>query len=162
SSSPENAVTTETAKADAKLRGLYGEVANEPVARTIAQEHGGLRIGTSVGDVPLGELHIGNAENGFRTGWASRDMDAGAALARRLSTSSDPAKTLALDPDVSASVALPGGRGYMVKLAGSDHWLRITPEAAPSVALEPGYAARVGDFDAHAQNYNLTWVRPEE
>ena len=160
--SANEAATTATAKDGAKLRGLYGEVANEPVARTVTHTDGGLNIGARLGDVPLGELHIGNAENGFRVGWASRDMDAGATLARRLTTSSDPAKTLALDPDVSASVVLPGGRGYMVKLEGSDHWLKITPERVPSASLESGYAARVGDFDAGAQNYNLAWVNPKE
>jgi hypothetical protein len=159
--SAKEAITTVTAKPEAKLRGLYGEVANQPVERTIAQGNGGFTLGSRIGDVPSGDLAIGNATNGFRVGWVSRDVDAGVALGRRLSGSASPAKVLALDPNVEAAIALPGNGGYFVKLEGSQRWLKVKPEGASS-SLESGYTARVGNFDARAQNYSLAWVKPED
>ncbi|HVG33778.1 MAG TPA: hypothetical protein VM911_11875 [Pyrinomonadaceae bacterium] len=162
STSAEEAITTATAKQGAKMRGLYGEIANNPVARNVSHSGEGLNIGTRVGEVPLGDLNISSAENGFRVGWTSRDIDVGTSLSRRLSMSVEPAKALALDPSVEAAIKLPGNQGFMVKLEGSERWLRITPEGAQTTSLESGYAARVGNFDARAQNYNLNWVKPED
>ncbi|HEX8140679.1 MAG TPA: hypothetical protein VF544_24140 [Pyrinomonadaceae bacterium] len=165
STSAKEALTTATAKSGAKMRGLYGEVANEPVARSVAHASDGLSISTRVGDVPLGDLNISSAENGFRVGWASRDIDAGTSLGRRLSMSGNPdkaAKVLALDPNVEASIRLPGNDGFLIKLEGSERWLRVTPEGAQPASLGQSYAARVGSFDARARNYQLKWVKAEE
>jgi hypothetical protein len=159
--SAKEAVTTASAKPAAKLRGRYGEVANEPVERIVVQGDDGLNIGARVGEAPSGDLSIGNSANGFQVGWASRDGDASLALGRRLSGSTAPDNVLALDPNVEAAITLPANGGYFVKLEGSQRWLKVTPESA-STSLESGYAARVGSFDARAQNYNLAWVKPED
>lgn len=159
--SPNEAIITANARDGAKLRGSYGEVANETVERTVAGKNGQLSVGARLGDSPVGELTVGNAENGFNVGWASRDMDAGPALARRLSTSPEPGKALALDHDVQAAIKLPDG-GYLVKLKGSNRWMNLAPEGSPSTNLPAGFEARVGDFNANAKNYNLKWVKPEE
>lgn len=156
------AVTTATAKAGSKLRSHYGEAANEAFARTVRQADDGMSFGARVGDVPYGELKVASAENGFSVGWSSRDMGTGASLGRRLSASGSPEGVLRLDPGVETAYALPGDGVYLVKLAGSERWLKATREVTPSASLESGYAARVGGFKSNAKNYNLTWVGPED
>ncbi len=162
SATTERAFTTATAKEGAKLRGAFGEIANQPFERTVAADAGGLSIGTRVGEVPLGELTIGRVENGFHVGWASRDLDAGHSLAHSFSTSKDPAAVLARARNVEAAFRLPGEQGYVVKLEDATHWLKLAPEETPSAALAKGYEARVGDLAEGARNYNLTWLKPEE
>lgn len=162
STSPERAATTATAREGAKQRGRFGEAANQPVEHTVARLEGGMSFGARLGGVPHGELIITNAENGFSAGWAGRDLGTAMSLGRRLSRSTKPAEVLALDPNVEASIKLPADGSYLVKLGGSERWLRVTPEGAPATSLKSGYAARVGDFGAGAKNYNLAWVSPGE
>jgi hypothetical protein len=159
--SPKQSFATATAKDGSKLRGSYGEVANLPVERIVTHETTGLKIGASLGDSQLGELTVANSRNGFRAGWASRDVDTGSALARRLSMSPDPEKVLALDQSVEEAIRL-SDAGYLIKLEGSERWMKLVPERGPTANLEPGYAARVGEFDAKAKNYNLAWVKAED
>lgn len=162
SAGADSASTTVTARAAARLRSTFGEVANQPVERAVTRVEGRVSFRSAVGDVPQGELTVSEAGNGFSVGWASRDMDTGASLARRLSGAHDPSQVLAHHPDVAEALALPDGGGYLVKLEGSDRWLKVTPEAPGSTTLGEGQAGRVGDLRAGAQNYDFSWVKSEE
>lgn len=158
---PERAVTTAAVKDSVKLRGAYGEVANLKFERVVAQEAGELHVSTRIGEIDLGSLEIARTGNGFKVGWLGRDMDLGHSLALRVSEAAEPGRVLATDARVESLISLGEKQGYMVKLRGSERWLKLSPEgqAASDVAR---WQSRVGNFSDAAQNYNMTWLKPED
>jgi hypothetical protein len=158
---PERAATTAAIKDGVKLRGAYGEVANLKFQRVVAQEAGGLHVNTRIGEVDLGSLEIGRVGNGFKVGWESLDMDLGQALARRVSEAPEPGRVLASDGSVESFISLGEKQGYVVKLRDSERWLQLTPEGQ-TVSEVARWESRVGSFSDAAQNYSMTWLKPED
>jgi hypothetical protein len=146
-----------TPNAGMRLRGRVGELANQPMGRTLHPRAGGFEYRASAGTADIGSLSIRKTANGFRVGWASRDIDAGYALGRRLSTSGDIPATLARDVEVAASTRLSDGT-YVARVRGSDRWVRLAEEEKVASKLEGEWQARVGGHDPHAKSVKMQWV----
>jgi hypothetical protein len=142
---PEHLSVSAIAREGTKLRNRTGELANLKFERIMVRDPKSLLIEARVADGNIGDLNITKTVNGFKIGWRGRDLEEGYAIARRLSKSPDPAIVLMSDPSVLANLELPGDGGFLVKLEGSDRWLKMTPEQKPSAEIAKGYQARVAD-----------------
>jgi len=143
--------------ASMRLRGRVGELANQPIARTLQVRGGGFEYRALVGDAQIGSLDIGRTANGFRVGWAGRDLDAGYSLGRRLSASSSMDEALARDSQVMASTRLPDG-SYVARVRASERWVRFAEEQKVSSKIEGEWQARVAGFEPNARSVKMQWV----
>jgi hypothetical protein len=160
---PDSVSLLARAKPEAKLRATTAELVNSDVERAIVRGAGDeLRMETRAAGLPLGDLRIAPVENGFRVGWRARDLDAAHATARRMSTAAEPAEVLARDPGVTAVVRMPGEADFLVRLRGSDNWLRFTKEQAPSRDMAKGWQMRVADFSGAKRNIQVAAVERAE
>lgn len=144
-------------EAGMRLRGRVGEIANQPIARTLQVRGGGFEYQALAGDAQIGSLDIGRTANGFRVGWTSRDLDAGYSLGRRLSTSPNVGEALARDPQVMASTRLADGT-YVARVRGSERWVRFAEEQKVASKLEGEWQARVAEFEPNARSVKMQWV----
>jgi hypothetical protein len=140
-----------------RLRGRVGELANRPFSRTLEVRAGGFEYRALAGNAQIGSLDIGRTANGFRVGWASRDLDAGYSLGRRLSTSRNLADALARDRQVAASTSLPDG-SYVARVRGSERWVRFAEEQKVSSKIDGEWQARVAGFEHDARSVKIQWV----
>ena len=140
-----------------RLRGRVGELANQPIARTLQVRGGGFEYRALAGDTQIGSLDIGRTANGFRVGWASRDVDAGYSLGRRLSTSRNVGEALARDSQVLASTRLPDGT-YVFRVRGSERWVRFAEEQKVASKIDGEWQARVAGFEPNAKSVKVQWV----
>jgi hypothetical protein len=114
-----------------KFRGADNDVINKPVERLVSQRSvgEGLQFKTQIDEVPVGSLEVAPDANGFRVGWASRDIDQAQQFARQLSENAAPVQVLD-DPAVQTVIELPGElpgeRNLLVQFKGTDRWLRIS------------------------------------
>lgn len=155
--SSSKASVVSTPKQSAKLRAPFSEVTNLKFERIVEQRGPNLDMYTSAGSQELGRLNIQHTQNGFKIGWASRDMDLGQSLARQLSTSSDPLKTLVANPNVKT--VLDGGDNlYFVKVDGSEKWLKLASDDGTSVSIPHGWQSRVANDSDDAGQFLLAWV----
>ncbi len=145
------------AKTGTKLRSRIGQLDNLEFERTVFRNPGGLGIQTKAGGRSLGDLNITGKANGFSVGWRGRDIDTGEMLARDLSRSSNPDLTLRGNPDIETFLKLPGDTHYLVKLRGSDRWLKIASDE-PSGPLAKGWQSRVADPERGFRNLQLAWI----
>lgn len=142
----------------ARLRTRTGELGAKSIERSIVQSKGGLVVQTGAGGKRLGSLNIAKSTNGFSIGWRGREIDAGQALARRAGRAPDLLTALRSDPEVQAVLQLSEQQQYVVKLRGTERWLRIAPETKPSSSLPEGWDARVADFAGARKNLQLAWI----
>jgi hypothetical protein len=140
-----------------RLRGRVGELANQPIGRTLQVRGGGFEYRALAGDAQIGSLDIARTANGFRVGWASRDLDAGYSLGRRLSASHSMGDALAADSQVMASTRLPDG-SYVARVRGSERWVRFAEEQKVSSKIEGEWQARVAGFEPDARSVKMQWV----
>jgi hypothetical protein len=143
--------------AEMRLRGRVGELANQPINRTLEVSAGRFEYRARAADAQIGSLNIGKSANGFKVGWTGRDLDAGYSLGRRLSTSQDLAGTLARDQQVTAFTRLSDGT-YIAHVRGSNRWVRFAEENQVSSKLEGEWQARVAGFDRNAKSVKMQWV----
>ena len=146
------------AKEATKLRGRYSELANLNFERVVSRTSRGLGIKASTGRIEIGRLGVTKTQQGFRIAWRSRDIDMGQSLAIRLSRSPNPDVMLVNDRAVAAIVKLPKEHNYFIKMHGSDHWLKMSPEGKPSVGIAKGWQSRVADPRNGIRNMQLAWV----
>jgi hypothetical protein len=157
----QNFSVTAHAKQSAKLRGKVSELANGSsfeFQQTFSHGPQGFQIDTRAGGQALGSFHVNRTEQGLRAAWRSRDIDTGQALARRLSRSSDIERTILEDPSVTGVVTLPGEQQYLVKMQGSDRWLKLSREATPNARIKEGWMARTADPADGTHNILLSWL----
>jgi hypothetical protein len=155
----ERGLTMLSAKAGAKLRGEYSELANREFERAVYREGPGLHFDTRTAGTEVGELEIARTEKGFDINWQDRDIGLGQSLGRRLSRSTDLARELVSHPDVEMCVQLPGDQNYMVKLRDSDSWLKVSSEQS---AVATDWQSRVADTDSSVRNIKLSWINQAE
>jgi hypothetical protein len=158
-SSPAQATMKVTPRSDAALRSTHGDLASTEFHRSVTRSGGELRLDTTSGFGELGELRIAARGNGFKTSYASRDIDAGQAIARDLSRSADPRAFLAADPRVGAAVELREG-GWLIKQHGSAKWVKVVADRAPTPEIGAGWNSRVADTSLGATSYDVAWIEP--
>lgn len=171
-SAPGSKTISVTAKPAARLRGQTGELSNVPLRQTTSAEPGGFKVEVGAEEVALGQLDIKRSESVFRIGWQSRDVDAGQALARRLSRHPEPETMLALDPQVEAAYRLGKEGPYLVKMKNSDRWMKVTEGGEPPTLHDgggggqggpprPPLKAAVADPGGNSRRYELVWLDTE-
>ena len=156
--SPDHANLVAAARKDIAYRDRYSELNNNlSFERTISRAPEGLTLQTSAGHTLINEINFAKTDNGFKIGSRSRSIDAAHSLARRLSRIDvDPDHLLSVDPEVEAAFRLPGDYEYVVKIRGSQSWLRVGL-TEDSSRLPSRWESRVADLD-DSTNLSLRWV----
>jgi hypothetical protein len=144
-------------EAGLRFRGRVGELANQSIRRTVEARAGGVEYCALAGEAQIGSLGVTRTGNGFKVGWAGRDLDAGYALGRRLSTTRDLAGALGRDRQVLASSRLPDGT-YVARVRGSDRWVRFAEETQASSKIDGEWQARVAGYEPGARSVKMQWV----
>jgi hypothetical protein len=159
----EEAVSTlARAKPSAKLTDAFGELENVGFDRTIRSTSEGFLMRTRaegeevLGD--LGDLRITRNPDGFQVRWQSREIDRGLSLGRKLSQSSSPSDLLSAEPEVEASISIDGGKSYLVKMQGTDRWIKLAPAESDSMAIGKGFQARVSGIGDNARPIEVGWL----
>jgi len=147
SASGKTAGTTIKASPDAKLRGTFAQVRNAPFQRDIVSGTDGIAMALRLDGHPIGQLGIRPAGNGFRVVWKAEDMEAGTALARKLSKEPDIPAALKTNAEVEAAYALRDNGQYIVKLTGSRRWNLLAVEDKPAPTLSAKAHARAGEVN---------------
>ena len=156
----ERSLVSAAAKDGIALRAKIGDFVGKPTfERILEHTQGGLSLETKAQGLSFGELRIARSGNGFRVGYKSREIDCAQNLARRMSGASNPEHIVASSPRVEAYIRLSGEQGHLVKLKGSDQWLRMGLGNAPE---GPGLRLRVADLDPSSRSYALRWMKSEE
>jgi hypothetical protein len=155
------AVTTVKAPTDTKLRGTYAQMRNGTFERDAISASDGLAMAMRVDGQPIGQLGIKRNGNGFQVIWKAQDLEAGTALARKLSKSSDISSTLQSAREVEAAFAIPGKQQYLVKIAGSRRWAVLEVEQRPAATLSSGAHARAGEIGG-GRSIEVTIVETEQ
>jgi len=155
--SDESTLVTSSAKAVAKLRSNYGELAHVNFDRVVTREGTNLNLNTRAAGADIGDLDIAPTNTGFNVTWSSSDIDAGQAFARRLSSSLDPAQLLASSQDVEMYIKSSDASRYLVKLTDSNRWMDMSFGDSTS-ALNSG--ERVANIPDAARVVNLDWLEP--
>ncbi|KAB8317118.1 hypothetical protein SD81_023035 [Tolypothrix campylonemoides VB511288] len=161
--------TIAQAKAETKFRSPDAELKNQVFTRNVAQTADGLEIKTAIGDTEFGSLNVSKTGNGFKVGFASRDMDAGYSLGLRLSRDQRPILEVLKETEgvqvVMASRTQPSD--YIVKLSDSKEYLKISeqPKAGGGGSGSrnpppPPIDAQmfVGDLGDDSRNFRLSWL----
>jgi hypothetical protein len=147
-------------KEGAKMRGRFAELKpGAEVEQAVTGRGAGVEIGTKAGGAEVSRLSVTRTGNGFKVGVQSRGLDTAQTLARRGRLRDD--LILPSHPEVEVVITLPDGEGVIIKLRGSDGYLKIAPDAAPTAALENGQA-RVADLASGAKLYRITQLTPDE
>ena len=159
SANPDFASVTVVAGKGEKSRSHEIEFANPPeFIRNVSSTDSGLQIDTYVGETNLGTLSTARIENGFTVDWHSQEIDAGISLALELSQvqENDMEKILLESSMVKWLLKLPDEPAYLVKMHGSEHWLKVAPEE--SVKIPSDWQARAGGLGANSGVIYLAWV----
>lgn len=114
-------------------------------SRKLTKNAQSLKLETSAGQVPVGELKITKLQNGFEIGSQSRALEAGHAFGRQLSLADNPDALIKSHPDVQTAYKL-SESDYVVKLRGQNKWHRITFDDGAS-PLPVGYDSRIAEID---------------
>lgn len=160
--------TIAQAKAETKFRSPDAELKNQVFTRKVAQTADGVEINTTIGDTEFGSLNISKTGNGFKVGFASRDMDAGYSLGLRLS--GDPRPILEVLKETEGVQFVMASRkpsDYIVKLSDSNEYLKISeqPKAGgggsgsgnpPRPPIDPQML--VGGLGDDSRNFRLSWL----
>lgn len=158
--SKESSLMTASAKDGARLRGSFSEMSGTTkIERTVNNRGIGIEVETRANGAEIGRLDITKSGNGFKVGYASREVDAGQNFARVLSRGGEPLELpiITKDPRVSAAIKLQGEDAYAVRLRETDRWFKIAEDKAPSVNLPEGWQSRVAGLDGKRQ-FKLAWV----
>jgi hypothetical protein len=126
-----------------------------PVKRTSTLNPDGMNVKTSAGNVDVSDLNITKTANGFKVGAQSRAMDTGHAVARRLSVADNPEVFLKTAPDVEEAFSLKQSGDYLIKLRGSEQWLRV---GFDNGVAKTGWASRVAELGNDAEIVSLNWI----
>jgi hypothetical protein len=153
-----------TGKPETRLRGKTGEVPNVPLRQTTSPEPGGFKVEIGAESVPIGRLDVESAHGAFRIGWRSRDMDAGQALARRVSRHPEPHRMLALDPQVEVAYKLKEPGQYLVKMRNSEQWMKVAEGGGGNIKPpRPPSKTTVADPGGDpGRRFELAWLKSEE
>lgn len=146
---------------EAKLESRTGELRPQKFERVVTARDRGVEIETKGNSAEVGTLDLSRTENGFNIGWRSRDIDRGQLLARRLSLARDPEALLINEPTVETMIVLPERSHYLVKLSGSEKWIKLAPEQTSNVEIAAGWSARVAEPGA-ARNMQIAWLDNSE
>jgi len=105
---------------------------------------GGFTAAARLGGSEIGSFSASRTSRGFNAAWYARDMQKAESLARRLSQSPESGHLLASDPDVATAIELPNQQ-YLAQMRGSNNWLRIGSQTAPTMEVSADYEAKVAD-----------------
>jgi hypothetical protein len=145
-----------------RLSDTYGAFENAGFNRTIRSSSDGLLMRTQIqtdhvlGD--FGDLRIVKNQRGFDVAWESREIDLGQSLARRLSTARDPMQVLTADSRVESMVNIDGGQVWIIKVRGSDRWIKFSRATSSDTEIPKGFHARVAGFGDDAQAVDVAWL----
>lgn len=134
---------------------LKGDI---PIKRTSTLSPEGMSVKTSAGNIEVSDLNISRNTNGFKVGARSRAMDTGHVIARRLSVANDPEAFLKTAPDVEEAFLLNRGDEFVIKMRGTNQWLRV---AFDEGAKNSRWDSRVAEFGNDAEILRLNWI-PEQ
>lgn len=161
----ESAPLTAQAKAATKLRSSDVEISNLPFETKYRAAFSELHIDLQAGPTEVGRFSAVPTKNGFRVGFESLDLEQGGRLARQvvdgILAGRDPLRVIASESRVVAVLREPAGDGYLVRINGSDRWLRLAPEGAPSASIKEGVQMRVGGWRVGSddtQRWTAAWI----
>jgi hypothetical protein len=155
--------TISKAAPEAKLRGLDAELANLQVERKYLQAGPDLRIEVKIGDQRLGEFSTQASGDTLRVGFQELEMDRAHDLAEEMSSAfaknRSPDEILTQNPRIELAIAMDCDGCYVVKMRGTDRWLKLAKDDKPSVDLKEGWQGRVSALDSdNAPTMNLAFV----
>ncbi len=153
---------TSVPKPEATLRTRLGDLASDEFQHVLTSESEAFNIAARYGKTDIGNLSISRAENGFKIGWESRQLDLTQSIARKMSSSAAPDQVLVNNRMVDLAIRLPGEEGYLVKLTGSEQWIRLRVEGNPSPQIEAGWQARVADLTRNSKSMKIKFVDQPE
>jgi len=159
--SDEAVSTLARAKPSARLTNAYGELQNVGFDRTIRSTSDGFLMrmraegGKVLGDV--GDLRIVRNPGGYKVSWQSRDIDLGQYLGRRLSTNKTPVQFLANHAEVETTIVI-DNKFYLVKLNGTDRWIKFSQVGSESTTISKGFQARVSGIGNEAKPVDIAWL----
>ncbi|HEX3869724.1 MAG TPA: hypothetical protein VHV77_04725 [Pirellulales bacterium] len=134
------------------------EIVKEPVVRTVSTGQTQWSMSNRVGNAELGTFSSTRKPNGFVVGFRGRDVDLGQAVARRMSAAPEgPTLVAASDPSVRAIIRTPAGE-HLLKVDGSQQWMRVVAEPKPGLSVPEGFQARVCDPKPGSSSYDLAWL----
>jgi hypothetical protein len=154
--------TVASAPTTQRLRGLTGELRATPITRSVSRGGSETVLKAMTGDAPIGDLHIARSSRGFRIAWASREVDASHAIARRVSMAEFPGEALRADPRVDQVLELPGGDEFLVKAKGANGWTQMKVSPTESSDLTEGYASRISGFGPDARSIDVAFRTEQE
>ncbi len=149
--------TVAKAKPDARFRGAATQLAHADVKRTVAVHTDVVRIETQIGSVPRSGLDIQRVSNGFQVGSRAREVDRAESLARSLSASKSPDSVIRAEPMVESAIKT-GETSYVVKLQGSQKWVKLAAEEQPSVDIASGWQLRASGSGRGARRMQASVV----
>lgn len=155
----DQASTTASVPETARLRTATSELASHTFQNTIVKQPDGYEIHTSIEGIAQGNLRVKIGQT-MATVWQSRDIDAGYALARQLSVASDPLALLGKDAHINTIIA---GRGesYIIKLDGSEQWVKFTPEAGAQATMGHALNGRAAERAPNAKVLLVAFLRED-
>jgi hypothetical protein len=142
----------------ARMFGRDTEFALPQMTRTLTVRPGGvLSLDVQASGERLGSLQIERRTGGFSVDYQGRDVARAQDLARAASRPGWRAAMLADEPSVEMPILL-NDRTALVKLRGSDKWVKIEREARQSATVAAGWGARVSDTSAGSHGQLVAWV----
>lgn len=112
--------------------------------RKLTKNAQNLKVETSAGQVPIGELRITRRQNGFEVGTESRALEAGHSFGRDLSLVDDPDVLIKSHPDVQTAYKVSAAE-YVVKLRGQNKWHRFSFDDGAQ-PLPVGWDSRIAEI----------------
>ena len=131
-----------------------------PVKRTSTLKPDGMGVKTFAGNVAVSDLDIARTTNGFKIGAQSRAMDTGHVIARQLSVAEDPLAVLKTTPDVEEAYLLDQRAEFVIKMRGTNQWLRVGPENSSTSTAR--WQSRVAEFGDDAAVLRLDWISEQQ
>ena len=75
-----------------------------------------------------------------------------------MSSTPDMTQVLSANRNVELSISLGDGKGFLVKVRGSDSWIKFAPAHPDSRAIAAGYHARVAGVGNEARTVDVAWL----
>lgn len=156
-----DAQVTSKSRPNAKLRDTSSELAVNPTFdRKLTRSGDNLVVEIQVAKVKVGAIEFKSEADSLKISWKSRDIDEGHSFARKLSRQYDEVEAETFfksEPNVERAYAN-ANREYLVKLRGSDKWMKLAPESEGSTTVAKGWTSRVADRQSGVSSYNAKWI----
>lgn len=157
---------TAKARPEAKFRADAIELKNEPLDVAFVRSGEHLRATAKLGDTPLAELSIEKQPGRIAVRLRELDGERGSMLLDEFVAVQPKNRLdwLAAHDQVDTAVRVrPSSDHYLVRLNGSDRWMRITPEGPGRIDIDGDAAMRGGKPSrGDGDRWNVAWIDREQ